>query len=165
MEFTRRERGRPLYNSNLRRFIYGLDADLITLELATHEAHFSIVCEVVLSERGGQRTCTGDPLSQSCHKLSPVAQASRTSHTSAEVETLPVTMSSEFGAGKPFFMVQAHLLREYLHHEHNEIQRHLTDLLVKWNTQKGYTPIMHVIGTSKSTRRSWATIFVRCIQL
>lgn len=57
MAFVRSQRASPEYNPNTRHVIYGLDADLIMLALATHEPHFRVLREDVFAQDSKVRMC------------------------------------------------------------------------------------------------------------
>jgi len=54
MNFIRRQRAAPGYDPNMRHCIYGMDADLIMLGLATHEARVLVIRETIIENRQQQ---------------------------------------------------------------------------------------------------------------
>lgn len=58
MDWIRRQRSHPEHDPNMSHVIYGLDADLIMLALATHEPNFKVLREDVFFQGGrGPNAC------------------------------------------------------------------------------------------------------------
>ena len=100
MAYIRQQKGLPGYDPNTRHVIYGLDADLIMLTLATHEAHVTILREVVFAPdanaKGG-----GPPDSQAAMDAGLALHGGVAAHKVAI-------------ARKPYQFLHAWVLREYL---------------------------------------------------
>ncbi|ELP86279.1 5'-_3' exoribonuclease, putative [Entamoeba invadens IP1] len=95
MEYIRKQKDQPNYNPNIHHCIYGLDADLIMLTLATHERKFSIIREQVFFEHVPCYIC-----GQQGHA------PDRCSHKGEIGAMDPIR--------KPFLFLHCHILREYL---------------------------------------------------
>ncbi|KAI0020414.1 exoribonuclease Dhp1 [Xylariomycetidae sp. FL0641] len=105
MNFIRSQRTSPDHDPNTRHVIYGLDADLIMLGLATHEPHFRVLREDVFFQEGKSRTC------KICGQKGHDAKNCRGEAKKKE---------GEFGekdkavTQKPFIWLHVSVLREYL---------------------------------------------------
>ncbi|KAL6054122.1 5'-3' exoribonuclease 2 [Balamuthia mandrillaris] len=101
MEFIRHQRAQPSYDPNTRHVLYGLDADLIMLSLATHEPHFYILREVILQNNQNNCFICGQP-----------------GHMASECKGKAREKQGEFDEQdfkrQPFQFVYIPILREYL---------------------------------------------------
>ncbi|OXV08499.1 hypothetical protein Egran_03738 [Elaphomyces granulatus] len=105
MEFIRSQRSSPEHDPNTRHVIYGLDADLIMLGLATHEPHFRVLREDVFFQESKPRTC--HLCGQTGHKAEVCrGQAKKKSGEFDEKHTTSPL--------KPFIWLHVSILREYL---------------------------------------------------
>ncbi|KAJ6516158.1 XRN 5'-3' exonuclease N-terminus-domain-containing protein [Mycena sanguinolenta] len=100
MDFIRRQRTNPGHDPNTRHVIYGLDADLIMLGIATHEPNFWVLREDVFA----------DGNSTACRKCGEEG------HYAAQctATTLVKVKQKEPGEKKPFIFLDVAILREYL---------------------------------------------------
>ena len=92
MSFIRSQRSDPQYNPNTKHCIYGLDADLIFLGLATHEPHFRVLREDVFANQERHMTVS-DHVGMSKDQLSLIEERDKK---------------------KPFLWLHVNVLREYL---------------------------------------------------
>ncbi|KAI4122073.1 MAG: hypothetical protein LQ338_006016 [Usnochroma carphineum] len=108
MEFIRSQRSSPEHDPNTRHVIYGLDADLIMLGLATHEPHFRVLREDVFFQESKARTC------RICGQKGHVAEACK---GEAKQKDGDFGQKDKALAQKPFIWLHVSILREYLEAE------------------------------------------------
>lgn len=105
MSFVRSQRTAPDYDPNTRHVIYGLDADLIMLGLATHEPHFRVLREDVFFQDAKARMC------KICGQKGHDERACRGDAKEKEGE---FDEQSKETTLKPFIWLHVAVLREYL---------------------------------------------------
>ncbi|KAG8670027.1 5'-3' exoribonuclease 2 [Fusarium poae] len=105
MNFVRSQRASPDHDPNTRHVIYGLDADLIMLGLATHEPHFRVLREDVFFQDQKARLC------KLCGQKGHDAQNCRGEEKKKDGEH---DEKDKGVALKPFIWLHVAVLREYL---------------------------------------------------
>ncbi|KAI8935115.1 hypothetical protein NX059_007709 [Plenodomus lindquistii] len=110
MNFIRSQRAMPTHDPNTSHVIYGLDADLIMLSLATHEPHFRVLREDVFYDSGKDKTCTR------CGRKGHIrnnCEFPDDGKKLTEEEAAEEWANSEHQL-KPFIWLHTNILREYL---------------------------------------------------
>lgn len=108
MDFVRSQRASPDHDPNTRHVIYGLDADLIMLGLATHEPHFRVLREDVFFQDGKARTCK--LCGQKGHEARNCRGEAKEKDGEFDEKDKGATL-------KPFIWLHVSVLREYLEAE------------------------------------------------
>ncbi|KAK9478364.1 XRN 5'-3' exonuclease N-terminus-domain-containing protein [Lipomyces japonicus] len=107
MEFIRSQRQSDGHDPNTSHAIYGLDADLIMLGLATHEPNFRVLREDVFADDRSSKPCA------LCGQLGHLAHQCKGEQAKPATATgLPSSVTK-----KPFIWLHVSILREYLEHE------------------------------------------------
>lgn len=110
MNFVRSQRAMPTHDPNTRHVIYGLDADLIMLGLATHEPHFRVLREDVFYDSGKDKTC------ERCGRKGHIqanCEFPDTTEKLTEEQAKEEWQQAEHPP-KPFIWLHVNVLREYL---------------------------------------------------
>lgn len=114
MDLIRRHRSQPDYDHNTKHVIYGLDADLIMLSLATHEPHFKVLREDVFADdrkrRGG-----------GCHRCGQPGHHSNNCRAEPKAPNVDFNGKTINPDRKPFIFLDVAILREYLEIELNVV--------------------------------------------
>ena len=105
LDFIRSQRAQPGFNPNTSHCIYGADADLIMLGLATHEPHFYIL-----------RECVQTPNQRKCFKCGRMGHMQNECGTGYAQDNMRMARVAEFQ------FVKIAVVREYLYLEFKDLQ-------------------------------------------
>ncbi|KAL9138281.1 MAG: hypothetical protein Q9175_000507 [Cornicularia normoerica] len=122
MEFIRSQRSSPEHDPNTRHVMYGLDADLIMLGIATHEPHFRILREDVFFQESKARTC------HICGQKGHIAEACKGEAKQREGD---FGEKDEALTDKPFIWLHVSVLREYL-----EVELHVPQAPFRFDLER-----------------------------
>ncbi|KKY37447.1 putative xrn 53 exonuclease [Diaporthe ampelina] len=122
MNFVRSQRASPEHDPNTRHVIYGLDADLIMLGLATHEPHFRVLREDVFAQDSRAKMC------KLCGQKGHDAQNCR-----GEQKDKDADFDGKDNAHplKPFIWLHVSILREYL-----AVELDVPNLPFRWDIER-----------------------------
>ena len=109
MDFIRQQQAAPGYPPNLIHVMYGLDADLIMLALATHEPNFFVLREDVFGEQSEKQR------NNNCYRCG--AAGHHASGCTSGERALKRMRAISPHQKKPFIWLSVAILREYLHYE------------------------------------------------
>ncbi|KAJ3020776.1 5'-3' exoribonuclease 2 [Thoreauomyces humboldtii] len=123
MDYIRKQRHQQGYDPITRHVLYGLDADLIMLALATHEPYFKILREDVFAKDNANKGCF--ICGQSGHMANQCTGKKKEKNGEFDEKSGPPLSE------KPFILLHVNVLREYL-----EIELKVLDLAFGWSTER-----------------------------
>ncbi|KAL5621252.1 hypothetical protein BROUX41_006722 [Berkeleyomyces rouxiae] len=129
MDFIRSQRMSPNHDPNTRHVMYGLDADLIMLGLATHEPYFRVLREDVFYQDSKARMCRlcgqKGHEARNCRGAAVEIEAAKTQAEEAAASDAPEVPL------KPFIWLHVSVLREYL-----AVELHVPQLPFKFDVER-----------------------------
>lgn len=122
MNFVRSQRNSPEHDPNTRHVIYGLDADLIMLGLATHEPHFRVLREDVFFQ---------DSKARMCKLCGQKGHDERNCKGEAKEKNGEFDEKDKAHPLKPFIWLHVSILREYL-----AVELNIPNLPFRWDLER-----------------------------